>query len=466
MKVTNWRRKLIASLVAGGTLAPGIGYALDIPLGDPSFENYVVTPFAGINTGTGYAYAQNPSGAYRPTSPWVDDLDSPPGFAQDAGSSNWIYNSAYAEGGSLTNRRPAPRTGNQAMHGLDGNYNAQKLVNVFEADKTYTFSLWAQNDVETGAANGFGLYIFDGNVPFSAANALKGQLYTISALSQRTAAMTAAQSQANWGKLTVQATVFAGDAAVGHPIGVGFRGFRDSAVDDATLSVDPAINSLMYLEVNTTNGQVRVRNQTGATVNIDYYEIKSASGALNSTTWSSLQDQNQPGFPTGNGSGNGWEEAGGSSSTVLSESYLTGNSGVTSNAIVGLGAAYRTGFTHDITFRYGALLNTAPAAQGDYNNDGIVNTADYVLWRKGGTLQNDPTPGVQPADYTFWRAHFGNTGGGASGTSTLFRGPVFYVTSFSGLGSGSSVPEPTGVVLCGIGIATLAVGSRRRTTSS
>jgi hypothetical protein len=131
-----------------------------------------------------------------------------------------------------------------------------------------------------------------------------------------------------------------------------------------------------------------------------------------------------------------------------------------------LGAAYRTGFTHDITFRYGAFLNTAPAAQGDYNNDGIVNAADYVLWRKGGPLQNDPTPGVQPADYTFWRAHFGNTGGGGIGTSTLFRGPVFYVTSFSGLGSGSSVPEPTGVILCGIGIATLAVGSRRRSTSN
>ena len=40
--------------------------------------------------------------------------------------------------------------------------------------------------------------------------------------------MTAAQSQANWGKLAVQATVFAGDPAVGHPIGVGFRGFRDA----------------------------------------------------------------------------------------------------------------------------------------------------------------------------------------------------------------------------------------------
>ena len=459
MKVTNWRRKLIASLVAGGTLAPGIGYALDIPLGDPSFENYVVP------ASPGYAYAVPPAGSYRPTSPWVDDLDSPPGFSQDAGSSNWIYDANYAETASATNRRAAPRTGNQAMHGLDGNFNAQKVVNVFEADKTYTFSIWAQNDLLLDQGDGVGLYVFDGNVPFTTTSAIGSANFTTT-VAHRTAGMTAVQSKANWGQLNVRATVFAGDPAVGHPIGVGFRAFRDSAVDDATLSVDPATNTLMYLEVNTTNGQVRVRNQTGAVVNIDYYEIKSASGALNSTTWSSLQDQNQAGFPAGNGSGNGWEEAGGSSSSVLSESYLTGNSGVTNNAIVGLGAAYRTGFTHDITFRYGALLNTSPAAQGDYNNDGIVNTADYVLWRKGGTLQNDPTPGVQPADYTFWRAHFGNTGGGASGTSTLFRGPVFYVTSFSGLGSGSSVPEPTGVVLCGIGIATLAVGSRRRTTSN
>jgi hypothetical protein len=459
MKVTNWRRKLIASLVAGGTLAPGIGYALDIPLGDPSFENYVVP------ASPGYAYAIPPNGSYRPTSPWVDDLDSPPGFSQDAGSSNWIYDANYAETASATNKRPAPRTGNQAMHGLDGNFNAQKLVNVFEADKTYTFSVWAQNDVLLDQGDGVGLYVFDGNVPFTTTSAL-GNANFKTTVAHRISGMTAAQSKANWGQLNVRATVFAGDPAVGHPIGVGFRAFRDSAVDDATLAVDPAINTLMYLEVNTTNGQVRVRNQTGAVVSIDYYEIKSASGALNSTTWSSLQDQNQAGFPAGNGTGNGWEEAGGSSSTVLSESYLTGNSGVTNSANVGLGAAYTVGGTHDIQFRYGALLTVAPAAQGDYNNDGVVNTADYVLWRKGGTLQNDPTPGVQAADYTFWRAHFGNTGGGATGTSTLLRGPVFYVTSFSGLGSGATVPEPGGMILCGIGIATLAVGSRRRTNSN
>jgi hypothetical protein len=37
--------------------------------------------------------------------------------------------------------------------------------------------------------------------------------------------------------------------------------------------------------------------------------------------------------------------------------------------------------------------------------------ADFVLWRNGGPLQNDPTPGVQPEDYATWRANFGRTSG-------------------------------------------------------
>jgi hypothetical protein len=348
------------------------------------------------------------------------------------------------------------------MHGLDGNFNAQKLANVFEADKTYTFSVWGQNDVLLDQGDGVGLYVFDGNVPFSAANALKSANFT-TVVPHRTASMTQAQSQANWGKLTVQHTVFAGDPAVGHPIGVAFSAFRDSAVDDATLTVDAASNFVMILEVNTTNGQVRVRNQTGGPINIDYYEIKSAAGALNATTWSSLQDQhNLPGFPGGNGTGNGWEEAGGSNSTVVSESYLTGNSAVSTTS-VGLGAAYAVGGAHDIVFKYGAFSSVTAPADGDYNNNGVVDMADYVLWRNGGPLQNDPTPGVQAADYDFWRSHFGNTGGGVGGTSTLTRGLVSYVTSFSGLGSGSSVPEPTVLILVGIGVAAVTVGGRWRT---
>ncbi len=40
---------------------------------------------------------------------------------------------------------------------------------------------------------------------------------------------------------------------------------------------------------------------------------------------------------------------------------------------------------------------------GDFNNNGVVDAADYVLWRNGGPLMNDPTNGVQPEDYGVWR---------------------------------------------------------------
>jgi hypothetical protein len=65
---------------------------------------------------------------------------------------------------------------------------------------------------------------------------------------------------------------------------------------------------------------------------------------------------------------------------------------------------------------------------GDFNGNGAVDAADYVLWRNGGPLQNDPTDGVQPADYSVWRANFGRTAGSASAVV-------------------ASVPEPTVLVL-------------------
>lgn len=453
MKVTNWRRKIMESLVAGGVLIPSASYAIDIPLVDPSFDVYTVPA-------RGYAYATNPLGAYRPTSAWVDDLDSPPGFTQDNGESNWIYNAAYAEGEAFT-RRPAPRTGGQAMHGLVGNFNAQELTNVFEANKSYTFSLWAQNDVLLNETNGVGLYIFDGNVTFNPIGSgfLATNLFTTS-IPQRTAAMTPAQSQANWAQISVTHTVVPGAPEIGHPIGVGFRGFKDSAVDDATLASNDTVTQVLYLEVNTTNGTVRLRNQTGATVNIDYYEITSAQNSLNSS-WAGLQNANPAisGFPQGTGSGNGWEKAGGSSSGVLSESYLTGNSAVVNNANHSLGTAFNVGGTQQLQFKYGAVLTVNPPQTGDYNNNGVVDAADYVLWRKGGPLSNDPSPGVQPSDYGQWRAAFGNVSG-PTGPSTLISGGVIYVTS----ASGAAVPEPTAVLLVGMGLV-LVVGLNRRKKS-
>lgn len=52
---------------------------------------------------------------------------------------------------------------------------------------------------------------------------------------------------------------------------------------------------------------------------------------------------------------------------------------------------------------------------GDYNDDGIVNIADYTTWRDNlgaaaGTLKNDPTgEPIGAAQYALWKTNFGDT---------------------------------------------------------
>jgi len=452
MKVTNWCKNLRVTLLAAGIWAPGVVYAQNIPLTDPSFEAFAVPPFSpGPPASGGFAYANT----YRPTSAWVDDLDSPPGYTQDNADSNWLYNSAYAENASATIKRAAPRTGNQAMHGF-GFFNNQETSAVFEANKTYTFSLWAQGDHDASASSSrIWLYAFDGSIPFSEPNSLTFARYAPDTgdFVNRVPGMSAAQSQANWTQINLRHHVRAGAPEIGHPVGVGFWGAGDGAVDDATLRADPIENFLLFIEVNTTNGQVDIKNQTGQPIDIDYYEITSAGSSLNATAWNSFQEQNLAGFPAGNGSGNGWEHFGTTNSTVVGESYLTGNSAVANSPPIGLGAAFRTGFPQDLVFQYGALLDDSAPLTGDYNGDDVVDAADYVVWRR--TNIN----GAQ--GYTDWRANFGATGG-PSGPSTLVQGFVRYVTS----GSGGAVPEPSTVLLVGIGMASLALGGRRSSEES
>lgn len=84
---------------------------------------------------------------------------------------------------------------------------------------------------------------------------------------------------------------------------------------------------------------------------------------------------------------------------------------------------------------------------GDYNNNGTVDAADYVLWRNGGPLQNqvDDPMVVNDQDYVEWRARFGNT---APGSGSL---------SDSG-----AVPEPTTALLAAFAITALLASSRKR----
>lgn len=255
MKVTNWKKKVAGALLAAGIYLPSAALAdYDIPLADPSFEDYVIS--TAQLPGAQYAYAN----AYRPTSAWVDDQEhfSAP-YVQDTNPSSWLYTSAYADkpGGAL---RGSPRTGNQAMHGLF-RYSTQEVSDVFEAGKTYTFSLFAQGDHNADPNGGnwqsrVFLYIFDGSIPFSEANSLTFARYSPTDsintgpddFVNRDPAWDAVQSQTiGWTQISLSHTVLPGAPEIGHPIGVGFWAGDDAGLDDASLSATPEPGTAVLL---------------------------------------------------------------------------------------------------------------------------------------------------------------------------------------------------------------------------
>ena len=73
---------------------------------------------------------------------------------------------------------------------------------------------------------------------------------------------------------------------------------------------------------------------------------------------------------------------------------------------------------------------------GDFNSDGSIDAADYVVWRKN--------PSGFPADaFATWRSQFGQPGGSDSGAS-----------------ADGAVPEPTTLVM--LIVAAVGIRLRRR----
>lgn len=94
------------------------------------------------------------------------------------------------------------------------------------------------------------------------------------------------------------------------------------------------------------------------------------------------------------------------------------------------------------------MLPATLTSQGDFNKDGVVNGADYVLWRKsmgqsGSNLAADGNGDylVDSGDLNTWRAHFGMAVSGSASEPPL--------------SAEAAVPEPSAVIL--LVLAMLAV---------
>ncbi len=116
----------------------------------------------------------------------------------------------------------------------------------------------------------------------------------------------------------------------------------------------------LTLEVNTTTGQTRLINNTSTAFDLAYYEILSTEGALNTTGWNSLDDQNT--------SGGAWAENS-PSATQLIESNFSGSTTIAAGGgTLNLGAAFTPGGAQTLVARWGT----------NQGFDGFLNLANVT----------------------------------------------------------------------------------------
>ncbi|TWT97639.1 hypothetical protein Pla108_17910 [Botrimarina colliarenosi] len=199
----------------------------------------------------------------------------------------------------------------------------------------------------------------------------------------------------------------------------------------------------LTLFVNAATGAARLENTSAFSVAIDGYRIVSDSAGLRPSQWVSLA----------NAAGGDWEEANPSPNS-LAELLPNGELSLVGDDGFDLGAPFDPTAQQDLIFEYLVVGESTPrrgvvryqsltaTLEGDYNADGIVDAADYTVWRdqldQFATLPGDVTPGlVSLDDYARWRDNFGAT----------------LAPNVAG------VPEPVGIV--GLVVAVLLQSMRR-----
>lgn len=238
----------------------------------------------------------------------------------------------------------------------------------------------------------------------------------------------------------------------------GYRRSSDGAQFPGKVVYTGTKFNTLLLQVDPTGaGDAYLRNTSGATVQIDAYDVLSSAGRLSTTGWNSFDDQNYQGANT-------WLEVN-SNANLIGEVNQTGFTTLAPGAALNLGKLFAGG-AQDLQFSFllqgqeeatpGHVLYQSFANQplpGDFNGNGVVDAADYTLWRdnlgaanESAINNNGDGGGITASDYTFWKQRFGNSAGsGASGLATT-----------------GAVPEPATAFLAVFTFGLAAVARRSR----
>lgn len=149
--------------------------------------------------------------------------------------------------------------------------------------------------------------------------------------------------------------------------------------------------------------------------------------------------KNDPDLIIANGLGNGGTHTGTALGTFTGSTGSNNDwafDGLMAEVLIYNAALTTTDLDSVATYLNNKYFVDVAAAPGDYNGDGFVDAADYVVWRK--------TDGENQAGYDAWRANFG-TGNGAS----------------SALAAGT-IPEPMTIWVLVIAAGLASLGIRRQ----
>ena len=249
----------------------------------------------------------------------------------------------------------------------------------------------------------------------------------------------------------------------------------ENTVDPTTNDFGPVVDNVSVvglagatpmLEINLGSGELFLTGGVDS-LDINFYELTGPSGSLAPGSWQSgnLDAQNIDEVNGGATSADSWSTLAASTDN-LTEAFLNGSSVFDENRTESLGIGFNTASGVDVETELQMLVGLVGGAtrlidivaipgeeiQGDYNGDGVVNIADYTVWRDNlganltlnGENPGAVTPGVvDTEDYTFWKSRLG-------------------ATTNPGLLVAQVVPEPSAAVTVLIGCAAAFAAAYRR----
>ncbi|WP_228714691.1 hypothetical protein [Posidoniimonas corsicana] len=247
--------------------------------------------------------------------------------------------------------------------------------------------------------------------------------------------------------------------------------FRERHVGTITRFIPPPPPATLELRVNATTGEAMLVSVSDEPVVLTGYSVTSESGSLDPADWAATNLDARAVDAGGPGVGDAWDTIVATSEIVF-EAFLNGESVIGPGEALSVGRLYGgPGSIEDLLLTYsfvqedqfGQVLDQssedvfAPAVvsyltvslPGDFNGNGVVDAADYTVWRDnlgtdadlgGNGDESGGSAGVvDAADYALWRSNYGLG---------------------AGVEAAAAAPEPRAGLLALLGLAASAV--RRR----